>query len=205
MVFKWIEGLFVEMPPEIGAVAKGNAVKALRAEIAALPKPKSNRSTLSARFMDTGGSDWTSGRNLPRSVFPSISASGKEELAKAAAEAQAQSGKAFSEMLTELVRRKCGGSAPVAYKRAGISRQAYSRIVSSVCSRVDKLTAMRLCIGLQLTWDEAVKFLSAAGYAFSDSLPIDKVFAYCVKNSIWNIFDVNGIVEACGLMPFDVA
>jgi len=36
----------------------------------------------------------------------------------------------FSARLLTYVNKKCGGVAPMAYKRAGVSRQVYSRIVS---------------------------------------------------------------------------
>ena len=52
----------------------------------------------------------------------------------------------FSARLLTYVNEKCGGVAPTAYKRAGVSRQVYSRIVSFDDSAVDKQTAMLFCI-----------------------------------------------------------
>lgn len=92
----------------------------------------------------------------------------------------------------------------MAYKRAGISHQSYSRIISSAHSGIDKITAMRLCIGLQLTWGESVALLKAAGYAFSESIPMDCIFSHCIQNGIWNIFDVSRIVEKCRQKTFDI-
>ncbi|MBQ6010762.1 MAG: hypothetical protein IJL17_19695 [Kiritimatiellae bacterium] len=87
----------------------------------------------------------------------------------------------------------------MAYKRAGISRQIYSRIVSNEGSTVDKRTAMRFCIGLQLEMDEAELLMKAAGVAFSATLPEDEVFAYCINNKIWNLEDINDIMVRNGL------
>ncbi len=112
--------------------------------------------------------------------------------------------KSFAQELVAFVKTKCNGMAPMAYKRAGVSRQVYSRIISSTYSRVDKITAMRLCIGLQLNFDESTDFLKAAGYAFSDSLPLDAVFTYCIKNRFWNIFDVNRLIVSSGQQPLDI-
>ena len=106
--------------------------------------------------------------------------------------------------LLEHVVAKCDGSAPMAYKRAGISRQVYSRIISTMFAKVDKLTVMRLCIGLQLTENESNEFLKAAGYAFSDTMPVDLVFSYCIRHGVFNIFDVNRLLEETGQKPFDI-
>ena len=118
--------------------------------------------------------------------------------------AKAAGKKTFSEELLSLVRIKCDGNAPMAYKRAGISRQSYSRIISSTYSGIDKLTAMRLCIGLQLTWDESVALLKAGGYAFSEAIPMDCIFSHCIQNGIWNIFDVNRLLDEMGQKTFDI-
>ncbi len=105
----------------------------------------------------------------------------------------------FSARLLTYINEKCAGSAPMAYKRAGVSRQVYSRIVASNDAKVDKRTTMLFCIGLQLSIDEAELFMKSAGYAFSDTIPEDMVFRYCIQNKIWNLDDVNEILIRCGL------
>lgn len=147
-----------------------------------------------------GGSRWSI-TAMPGRLFDD-----DDESASVSAQisAKAAGKKTFSEELLSLVRVKCDGNAPMAYKRAGISRQSYSRIISSTYSGIDKLTAMRLCIGLQLTWDESVALLKAAGYAFSEAIPMDCIFLHCIQNGIWNIFDVNRIVEKCRQRTFDI-
>jgi len=105
----------------------------------------------------------------------------------------------FPARLLMYVNEKCGGLAPMAYKRAGVSRQVYSRIVSSDDSFVDKHTAMLFCVGLQLTMSEAELLMKSAGYAFSDTIPYDMVFSYCIQNKIWNIRDVYDILVKSGL------
>ena len=107
----------------------------------------------------------------------------------------------FSARLLTYVNEKCGGLAPVAYKRAGVSRQVYSRIVSFDDSAVDKQTAMLFCIGLQLTMSEAELLLKSAGYAFSDTIPTDMVFSYCIKQKIWNLKDIDALFAKCKLPP----
>ena len=105
----------------------------------------------------------------------------------------------FSARLLTYVKEKCDGCAPMAYKRAGVSRQVYSRIVASNDAKVDKRTTMLFCIGLQLSIDEAELLMKSAGYAFSDTIPEDMVFRYCIQNKIWNLDDVNEILIQCGL------
>ena len=89
----------------------------------------------------------------------------------------------------------------MAYKRAGVSRQVYSRIVSFDDSSVDKQTAMLFCIGLQLSMSEAELLLKSAGYAFSDTIPTDMLFSFCIKQKIWNLKDVNALFVKCKLPP----
>ena len=107
----------------------------------------------------------------------------------------------FPARLLTYVNEKCGGAAPMAYKRAGVSRQIYSRIVSRDDSTVDKRTAMLFCVGLQLEMNEAELLMKSAGYAFSGTLPEDRVFSYCIEKKIWNLLDINDILVECGLRP----
>ena len=51
----------------------------------------------------------------------------------------------------------------------------------------------------KLEMKEAELLMKAAGFAFSATLPEDEVFAYCIKNKIWNIEDVNDIMVRSGL------
>ena len=110
----------------------------------------------------------------------------------------------FSAQLLTFVNSKCDGRAVVAYKRSGINRNVYSRIVSDDSARVNKRTAMQFCIGLQLSRPEADQLLKSAGYAFSEAIPEDIAFAYFVDHSIWNLEDINEILEKCGLATIEL-
>jgi len=111
----------------------------------------------------------------------------------------------FSARLLKLVKERCGGKAPMAYKRAGIDRKLYSKIVSDDRSQVSKQTALQLAIGLQLDRQTADEFLKTAGYSFSPTIPIDCVFAYCIGHGIWNILDVNDILVRAGLPSLNLS
>lgn len=100
----------------------------------------------------------------------------------------------FGILLVRMVKERCGDRASLCYRRAGVSKQTYSRIISQPHSGVNKTIAMRLCIGLKLSFDEAKAFLATAGYAFSDAIYEDRVFSYCLQNAFYNILDVEQMI-----------
>ena len=100
----------------------------------------------------------------------------------------------FGIMLARMVKDRCENKASLCYRRAGVSKQTYSRIISQPHSGVNKMIAMRLCIGLKLSFDEAKAFLATAGYAFSDAIYEDRVFSYCLQNAFYNILDVEQMI-----------
>jgi len=110
----------------------------------------------------------------------------------------------FAAQLLTLVKTKYDGCAAMVYKRAGIRRQIYSRIVSNDGSCVGKRTALQFCIGLQLSRAEADDLLGRAGYALSRTIPSDCAFAYCIEHRIWNLEDVNAILAKCGQKLIEV-
>lgn len=110
----------------------------------------------------------------------------------------------FSAQLLMFVKRKCGGRGVVAYKRAGIRRNVYSRIISDDRAGADKRTVLQFCLGLQLTRSEADALLWKAGYALSETIPEDVAFGYCIDHAIWNLEDVNEILSQCNLKPIEI-
>lgn len=110
----------------------------------------------------------------------------------------------FSAQLLAFVNEKCDGRGVIAYKRAGIQRNVYSRIVSNDTAKAGKRTVLQFCIGLQLSRAEADLLLKSAGYALSGTIPEDIAFAYFIDNSIWNLEDINAILSRCGLETIDV-
>lgn len=213
----WIRGLSVELPQRMadGEIAAAKdalrepVAKAKAAEAERLRKEEKDKRDNGTRFSrgDIGISSprySIQGGIIPKSLFDGDAAKAKAISAQLAAKPKYEARKTFSEALLEHVVAKCDGSAPLVYKRAGISRQVYSRIISSMFARVDKLTAMRLCIGLQLTENEATDFLKTAGYAFSNAIPVDVVFSHCIRNGIFNIFDVNRLLAETGQRTFDI-
>lgn len=105
----------------------------------------------------------------------------------------------FSARLLTYVNEKCDGKGVVAYKRSGVKKQIYSRIISSDTAQAKKQTVMQFCIGLKLSVVEAERLMKSAGYAFSGSIPLDRAFTYCLENAIYNIRDVESILVANAL------
>ena len=125
---------------------------------------------------------------------------GDYDIVAAAVERQ----KSFGRMLMQYVNERCDGKASVCYQRAGVSRQLYSRIISDLTKSVAKRTVLQLCVGLRLNRQEAERFLSFAGYAFSPSSFEDTAFAWCLEQGVYSIFDVNELLVLGGCKPVPV-
>ena len=100
----------------------------------------------------------------------------------------------FPARLLMYVNQRCDGCGKIAYTRSGVSRQIYSRITSYDDETAEKLTVMKLCIGLQLGRSDADLLMKSAGYAFSDTIPVDVAFVYAIEHKMWNIHDVSELL-----------
>lgn len=105
----------------------------------------------------------------------------------------------FSARLLKYVNERFDGKGPVVYRRAGIDRRLYSKIVSDNESTVSKSTALQLALGLQLTLEETKEFIGAAGFLLAPTVPYDRAFIYCFENDIRNLLDVNEILSGAEL------
>jgi hypothetical protein len=93
-------------------------------------------------------------------------------------------------------------SGPEVYRASFVSRYTFNHIINGRKKRntqqnnmdksnVSQRTAMQLCIGLKLTYEEAVYFMSCARHAFSPNDDVDRVVVACIKNRIYDIYEVN--------------
>lgn len=117
---------------------------------------------------------------------------------------QVAQAKTFARTLLEYVSSRCEGEASACYRRAGLSRQLYSKIISNPELGVKKRTVMQLCIGLKLPIEEANAFMAVAGYCFSKSNFEDIAFQWCIENDVYNIFDVNDLLVAGTCEPITI-
>lgn len=77
------------------------------------------------------------------------------------------------------------------YKRAGMSRQLFSRIRSDAEYRPAKKTVLALAVALRLNADEARDLLERAGFALSRSDKRDLVVEYFLENGKHDLMAVN--------------
>lgn len=107
----------------------------------------------------------------------------------------------FKELVRSHMRKKNLTETEV-YKGAFVSRYTFSHIINGRKGKnvkpdngnkanISQRTAMQLCIGLKLTYEEAVYFMSCAGHAFKPNEDVDRVVVACLKNRICDIYDVN--------------
>ncbi len=95
--------------------------------------------------------------------------------------------RAFSCHLTRAVRDVYGGDAVAFYTAAGISRSAYSKIISHPDRHPAKDTVLAMAAALKMNLPDAEHFLRLAGYALSDSIPADVVWRACFLRSIHHL------------------
>ena len=104
----------------------------------------------------------------------------------------------FSESLLDLLRERDGKDSEV-YKRAEVSKQLFSKILSSRDYQPTKSTAIQLAIGLQLDLNQTQKLLEKAGYALTRSSKADLVVRYCIERKIYSVTFINEALYDCGL------
>ena len=107
----------------------------------------------------------------------------------------------FAQYLLFLIDKKGLTSAQV-YKNAIVTKQLFSKIKLNPNYHPDKSTAMRLCIGARLNIDETKDLLGRAGYALSPCDKRDIIFSFFIENSIYDMIEIDIILEEYGLPCF---
>lgn len=77
------------------------------------------------------------------------------------------------------------------YKRAGVSRQTWYKILNDGKYRPGKNTVIAFAFALQLSRSEANELLESVGFALSQSDKFDLIIAYFLDNAIYDIQQVD--------------
>ena len=84
------------------------------------------------------------------------------------------------------------------YKKACIDKKFFSKIISNKDYVPKKHTVMALGLALELPLEEYESFLASAGYAFMPSSKFDLIIKYCVMNQVYNLINVDVILDDHG-------
>ena len=128
---------------------------------------------------------------MPEASAASLPAGSLEELLE-------QSECTFSEYLMDILRERSGKDSEV-YKRAEISKQLFSKMLSNRDYQPTKGTVIQLAIGLQLDVNQTQKLLEKAGYTLTRSSKADLVVRYYIERKVYNVKFINLALEDCGL------
>ena len=85
-----------------------------------------------------------------------------------------------------------------AYKRANITKGAFSKILCGDTLKPQKKTVLALCIGLQLNIEEAKTFLASADMAFNPYNKRDRLVRDCIMRGQYNIGQIDAMLFICG-------
>ena len=103
----------------------------------------------------------------------------------------------FQNTLQQLIADRNVDNATI-YKKAGIDKKFFSKIISNKDYVPKKHTVMALGLALELPLVEYEAFLASAGYAFMPSSRFDMIIKYCVVNEIYNLLTVDVILDDHG-------
>lgn len=107
----------------------------------------------------------------------------------------------FSQRLLRMIDER-GMSDSEVYNKACVDRRHFSKIRKDINYTPNKKTVLAFSIALELSLDEAKDLLNSAGYALSRSSKTDIIVAYFLQNKIYDMFEINDILDAYGQPVF---
>lgn len=107
----------------------------------------------------------------------------------------------FSQRLLRMIDER-GMTDLEAYTKAYVDRRHFSKIRKDVNYVPNKKTVLAFTIALELSLDEAKDLLASAGFALSRSSKTDIIVAYFLQNKIYDMFEINDVLDAYGQPVF---
>lgn len=107
----------------------------------------------------------------------------------------------FSQRLLRMIDER-GMTDSEAYTKAYVDRRHFSKIRKDVNYVPNKKTVLAFTIALELLLDEAKDLLGSAGFALSRSSKTDIIVAYFLQNKIYDMFEINDVLDTYGQPVF---
>ncbi len=107
-------------------------------------------------------------------------------------------GESFRGMLLRLIRERGLENAEV-YRRAGIDRRHFSKLVTGEGRRTGKATVLRLGLALELGEEELLALLAAQGYTLSECDPLDRAVRKLVREKVYESAYVGIVLRERGI------
>ena len=107
----------------------------------------------------------------------------------------------FSQRLLRMIDER-GMTDSEAYTKAYVDRRHFSKIRKDVNYVPNKKTVLAFTIALELSLDEAKDLMGSAGFALSRSSKTDIIVAYFLQNKIYDMFEINDVLDAYGQPVF---
>lgn len=106
----------------------------------------------------------------------------------------------FTEALLELCQQSGLANAEL-YRRAGLTKAHFSKIKNDPEYHPSKETVLAFALAFKLTVEQTQQFLARAGYTLSRSIREDCIIEYLIRQHIYDIDEVNIILDECGFQP----
>ena len=135
------------------------------------------------------------------SCASSISAQKSEKNALADFISESEKTLNFQDTLQKLIAERNLDNATV-YKKALIDKKFFSKIICHKNYVPKKQTVMALALALELPLADFEAFLASAGYAFMPSSTFDMIIKFCVIHRIFNLLQVDILLDDHGLQCF---
>jgi hypothetical protein len=108
----------------------------------------------------------------------------------------------FVDLLLFFMREKEFDS-PTVYKRALMDRKLFSKILSDPSYKPSKKIVCTLTLALHLDQKESKTFIKRAGYILTSGSIFDLTIRYCIENKIYDLYQVQILLEKENLSLID--